>query len=110
MLVGAMRAASAILIGRIFAVVADFGSGKLDGPGAYAQVSSWCVILMLVGGAGVIVNFAFMFIWSIFSEVQVRNIRRRVFDALLTKDMAWFDRQEDGIPSLLVRIQTYCLS
>ncbi|KAI1646995.1 P-loop containing nucleoside triphosphate hydrolase protein [Daldinia loculata] len=106
LLVGAMRAASAILIGRIFAVVADFGSGKLDGPGAYAQVSSWCVILMLVGGAGVIVNFAFMFIWSIFSEVQVRNIRRRVFDALLTKDMAWFDRQEDGIPSLLVRIQT----
>ncbi|KAI0106799.1 P-loop containing nucleoside triphosphate hydrolase protein [Daldinia grandis] len=106
LLVGAMRAASAILIGRIFAVVADFGSGKLDGPGAYAQVSSWCVILMLVGGAGVIVNFAFMFIWSILSEVQVRNIRRRVFDALLTKDMAWFDRQEDGIPSLLVRTQT----
>ncbi|KAI1800344.1 P-loop containing nucleoside triphosphate hydrolase protein [Daldinia bambusicola] len=106
LLVGAMRAASAILIGRIFAVVADFGSGRLNGPGAYAQVSSWCVILTLVGGAAVIVNFAFMFLWSIFSEIQARNIRRRVFGALLNKDIGWFDRQEEGIPSLLVRIQT----
>ncbi|KAI1474182.1 P-loop containing nucleoside triphosphate hydrolase protein [Daldinia eschscholtzii] len=106
LLVGALRAASAILIGRIFAVVAEFGSGRLDGPGAYAQVSSWCVILTLVGGAAVIVNFAFMFLWSTSSEIQARNIRRRVFDALLTKDIGWFDRQEEGIPSLLVTIQT----
>ncbi|KAI1463271.1 P-loop containing nucleoside triphosphate hydrolase protein [Daldinia caldariorum] len=106
LLVGAMRAASAILIGRIFAVVADFGLGRLDGPGAYAEVSSWCVILTLVGGAAVIVNFAFMFLWSVFSEIQARNIRRGVFGALLTKDIGWFDRQEEGIPSLLVKIQT----
>ncbi|KAI8964683.1 P-loop containing nucleoside triphosphate hydrolase protein [Daldinia sp. FL1419] len=106
LLVGAMRAASSILIGKTFAVVAKFGSGELDGSAAYAQVSSWCVILSVVGGAGIIANFAFIFLWTVFSEVQVRSIRRKVFSVLLTKNMDWFDRQEDGIPSTLVKIQT----
>ncbi|KAL7620164.1 ATP-dependent permease [Parahypoxylon ruwenzoriense] len=106
LLSGALRTSLAILIGRIFAVIAEFGSGQLTGPDTLAQVSYWCVVLTLVGGAGWLVNFAFMFCWIVFSEIQARDIRQRLFGALLNKDMGWFDCQEDGIGSLLVRIQT----
>ncbi|KAI2467630.1 P-loop containing nucleoside triphosphate hydrolase protein [Annulohypoxylon bovei var. microspora] len=103
---GALRTSLAILIGKIFEVISEFGSGQLNGPETLAQVSSWCVILTLIGGAGWFVNFAFMFSWILFSELQAKNIRQRVFRAMLRKDMEWFDRQEDGVASLLVRMQT----
>ncbi|KAI1770312.1 P-loop containing nucleoside triphosphate hydrolase protein [Hypoxylon cercidicola] len=103
---GALRTSLSILIGKIFGVVADFGSGRLSGPDALAQISSWCTILTLAGGAGWLVNFTLTFSWSIFGELQVENIRRMTFCALLKKDMSWFDRQENGIASLLVTTQT----
>ncbi|XXH05295.1 hypothetical protein Hte_011720 [Hypoxylon texense] len=103
---GALRTSLSILMGKIFAVVADFGSGKLSGPDTLAQVSSWCAILTLTGGAGWLVNFAFTFSWTVFGELQARNIRRMTFYALLKKDMSWFDLQENGIASLLVTTQT----
>lgn len=106
LLSGALRTSLAILIGKIFEVISEFGSGQLTGPDTLAQVSSWCIILTLIGGVGWLVNFAFMFSWIAFSELQARNIRQRMFRALLKKDMEWFDGQEDGVASLLVRMQT----
>ncbi|KAI1206953.1 P-loop containing nucleoside triphosphate hydrolase protein [Annulohypoxylon truncatum] len=103
---GALRTSQAILIGKIFGVISEFGSGQLSGPDTLTQVSSWCVVLTVVGGAGWIVNFAFMFSWILFSELQAKNIRQRIFGAMLRKDMEWFDCREDGVASLLVRMQT----
>ncbi|OTA87178.1 hypothetical protein M434DRAFT_15587 [Hypoxylon sp. CO27-5] len=106
LLSGALRTSLAILIGKIFQVISEFGSGQLTGSDTLTQVSSWCLILTIIGGAGWLVNFAFMFSWIAFSELQARNIRQRMFRALLKKDMEWFDGQEDGVASLLVRMQT----
>ncbi|KAI0390783.1 P-loop containing nucleoside triphosphate hydrolase protein [Xylariaceae sp. FL0594] len=103
---GALKTSMSILFGRIFAVIAQYGSGKLSGADALAEVSSWCVLLVVVGVSGWLVNFAFMFSWVTFSEVQARNIRCEIFQGLLDKDMSWFDGQEDGIASVLVRTQT----
>ncbi|OTB02678.1 hypothetical protein M426DRAFT_13282 [Hypoxylon sp. CI-4A] len=106
LLSGALRTSLAILIGKIFEVISEFGSEKLSGPDTLAQVSSWCVILTLIGAAGWLVNFFFMFTWIVFSELQAKNIRRRIFRAMLKKEMEWFDLQENGVGALLVRIQT----
>ncbi|KAI0506658.1 P-loop containing nucleoside triphosphate hydrolase protein [Xylaria bambusicola] len=106
LLAGAFMTSMSILLGRIFAVITQFGSGHLTGAETAAQVSSWCVLLAVVGGAGFLVNFAFMFSWVAFSELQARNIRKRMFRGLLEKDMQWFDTQQDGVASLLIRIQT----
>ncbi|KAI0859689.1 P-loop containing nucleoside triphosphate hydrolase protein [Xylaria cubensis] len=103
---GALEASMSILLGRIFAVISEFGSGHLTGPETMAQVSSWCVLLAVVGGGGFLVNFAFLFSWVAFSELQARNIRSRIFRGLLKKDMKWFDTRPDGVASLLIRIQT----
>ncbi|KAI1314004.1 P-loop containing nucleoside triphosphate hydrolase protein [Xylaria venustula] len=105
-LAGAFMTSMSILLGRIFAVISRFGSGQLTGADTIAQISSWCVLLVVVGGGGFLVNFAFMFSWIAFSELQARNIRRRVFHGLLKKDMQWFDTQQDGVASLLTRVQT----
>ncbi|TGJ87588.1 hypothetical protein E0Z10_g1217 [Xylaria hypoxylon] len=103
---GAFMTSMSILLGRIFAVISQFGSGHLTGADTAAQISSWCVLLAVVGGAGFLVNFGFMFSWIAFSELQARNIRTRMFRGLLKKDMEWFDAHQDGIASLLVRLQT----
>ncbi|KAI0544805.1 P-loop containing nucleoside triphosphate hydrolase protein [Xylaria curta] len=103
---GALEASMSILLGKIFAVISEFGSGHLTGPETMAQVSSWCVLLAVVGGGGFLVNFSFLFSWVAFSELQARNIRSRIFRGLLKKDMKWFDTRPDGVASLLIRIQT----
>ncbi|KAI1333932.1 P-loop containing nucleoside triphosphate hydrolase protein [Xylariaceae sp. FL0016] len=103
---GALKTSMAILLGKVFSVISAFGSGSLSGSDTLAQVSSWCVLLAVVGGSGWLINFAFMFSWVAFSELQARRIRQTIFRGLLRKDMEWFDRQEDGVGSLLIRVQT----
>lgn len=109
LLSGALEASMTILLGKIFAVISEFGSGHLTGAETMAQISSWCVLLSVVGGGGFLVNFGFLFSWIAFSESQARNIRSRIFRGLLKKDMDWFDTRPDGVASLLIRIQTYSL-
>lgn len=106
-LVGALTTTQSILLGRIFAVISQFGSGHLTGAETIAQISSWCVLLAVVGGAAFIINFGFICSWVAFGELQGRNIRSEIFRGLLKKEMEWFDTRPDGIASLLVRTQTY---
>ncbi|RYP11692.1 hypothetical protein DL767_011013 [Monosporascus sp. MG133] len=106
LVVGGLKTALAIILGKVFVAIADFGSGAVAGPETLSRTSLWCLVLAVSGGAGWLANFAFMFAWSTFGEQQARGIRVRMFSVLLGKDMAWFDCQEDGIASLLVRMQT----
>ncbi|KAI0102657.1 P-loop containing nucleoside triphosphate hydrolase protein [Nemania sp. FL0031] len=105
-LTGALSTAMSLLLGRIFAVISQFGSGHLTGSDTIAQVSSWCVLLTVIGGAALLVNFMFLCSWIAFGELQARNVRSSMFRGLLKKEVAWFDTRQDGIPSLLVRMQT----
>jgi ATP-binding cassette subfamily B (MDR/TAP) protein 1 len=41
-----------------------------------------------------------------FGELQARTARREIFDSMLEKEMEWYDSREDGIGSLLIRLQT----
>ncbi|RYP09329.1 hypothetical protein DL764_001376 [Monosporascus ibericus] len=106
LVVSGLKTALAIILGKIFVAIADFGSGAVAGPETLSRISLWCLVLAVSGGAGWLANFAFMFAWSTFGEQQARSIRVRMFSVLLAKDMAWFDCQGDGIGSLLVRMQT----
>ncbi|RYP93256.1 hypothetical protein DL770_000631 [Monosporascus sp. CRB-9-2] len=106
LVVGGLKTGLAIILGKVFVAIAEFGSGAVAGPETLSHISLWCLVLAASGGAGWLANFAFMFAWSTFGEQQARSIRVRMFSVLLGKDMAWFDCQEDGIASLLVRMQT----
>ncbi|KAI0204360.1 P-loop containing nucleoside triphosphate hydrolase protein [Astrocystis sublimbata] len=103
---GALQASLSIMLGKVFAAISEFGAGRLEGEETMAQVSSWCALLAVMGGASFLVNFALMFLWVVLGETQVRSIRSRIFRDLLQKDMGWFDTRPDGLASLLIRIQT----
>lgn len=103
---GALKTALAVVLGKIFEAVSAYGNGDLTAEDALFQVSTWSLVLCAMGGGAMISNAAFMAFWTIFGELQAKSARDTVFSALLRKDMAWYDAQDDGAASLLIRIET----
>lgn len=96
----------AILLGQTFDVMTKYASGLSSAEETKRGVAKWCFVLFGVGGANWIANMAFLALWIAFGELQANSARREGFATLLWKDMSWFDSQEQGVSSLLVRIQT----
>jgi ATP-binding cassette subfamily B (MDR/TAP) protein 1 len=63
--------------------------------------------LILTGIASVnwMANSIYFFFFLTFGELQARSARNRIFDALMSKDMAWYDTRETGTAALLPAIQ-----
>lgn len=101
-----IRTFQAVVYGRIFGIMAAFGAGRMDGPDALRSVSTWSLVLTGMGIGTWISNTLFMSMWIVFGEAQARSVRREIFESLLSKDMAWYDGQTGGTPSLLTRIET----
>ncbi|KAM0344102.1 hypothetical protein ACHAPU_007823 [Fusarium lateritium] len=95
-----------VILGKIFDIIAGFGNGSLDGDQALAQISDWALVLLGLGIGNWIASTAFLALWVIYGELQASSVRHDIFTSLLSKDMAWFDSQSEGISSLLIRIQT----
>ena len=102
-----LKTVLAVFLGEIFDVIAGFGSGAKNGSDTVREVTQWCLVLLGIGGGNWLSNMAFLTLWIVFGELQAHSARHDIFDTLLWKEMAWFDAQEHGISSLLVRIQTY---
>ncbi|CAM1508557.1 Fc.00g054050.m01.CDS01 [Cosmosporella sp. VM-42] len=96
----------AVVLGRIFDVIVGFGNGTLDGHDTLARISTWSLVLVGLGAGSWLASTAFLSLWIIFGELQASSVREEMFTSLLSKNMAWFDSQTEGISSLLVRIQT----
>lgn len=96
----------AVLLGKTFDVITNYAIGVASDEETKQGVAKWCFVLFGVGGANWIANMAFLALWIAFGELQAHSARRDVFDTLLWKEMSWFDCQEQGVSSLLVRIQT----
>lgn len=102
----ALKTTLAVILGRIFDLVAGFGSGANDGGFTLREVSKWCLIITGLGIGQWLSNTLFLSFWTFFGELQAESVRRVMFTRLLAKDMAWFDTLEQGVSSLLVRVQT----
>ncbi|KAF7543873.1 hypothetical protein G7Z17_g10391 [Cylindrodendrum hubeiense] len=96
----------AIILGKVFDIIASFGNGSLGGNEALSNISRWSLILLGLGMGYWLANSAFLALWVAFGELQADSVRRDLFENLLSRDMTWFDSQSEGISSLLVRIQT----
>ncbi|KPM44588.1 hypothetical protein AK830_g1917 [Neonectria ditissima] len=96
----------AIILGKVFDIIAGFGNGTLGGSEAVSEISKWSLILLGLGIGYWLANSAFLALWVVFGELQAESVRRDIFENLLSRDMAWFDSQSEGISSLLIRIQT----
>lgn len=96
----------AVILGKVFDVIADFGNGTADGPDTLSQISKWCLVLAGLGLGNWLASTAFLSFWIIFGELQASSVRHELFQNLLSKEISWFDTQTEGLSSLLVRIQT----
>jgi ATP-binding cassette subfamily B (MDR/TAP) protein 1 len=105
-LAGLMKPVSSIFFGRIFSVLSKFGGGSLEANVAMHDISKWCLALTALGVSAWLAEFMFLFSWIIFGESQAKAARNKMFATLLAKDQRWYDLRDDGVGSLLVRIQT----
>jgi ATP-binding cassette subfamily B (MDR/TAP) protein 1 len=62
--------------------------------------------LTALGVAAWILEGILLSSWMVFGELQAQSARRKMFTGMLDKEMEWYDLREDGIGSLLIRIQT----
>lgn len=102
----ALKTTLSIVLGQVFDIVADFGGGKRVGDETVSDISKWCAVLLGLGLGNWLASTVFLGLWIIFGELQANAARRDIFKALLSRELAWFDVLEQGISSLLVRIET----
>ncbi|KAH6609033.1 hypothetical protein Trco_002379 [Trichoderma cornu-damae] len=102
----AVKSVYSVILGKIFDVVSDFGAGHRSSTETLHRISHWGLILLGLGIANWLVSAAFLSLWIVFGELQANSARQDIFDSLLSNKMSWFDSLDQGISSLLVRIQT----
>ena len=102
----ALKTVFAVVLGEVLDVVGDYSVGERSSTSTLSSISRWSTILIALGLGNWMANSAFLALWIAFGELQATSIRQEIFNGLLSKDMAWFDSQEQGVSSLLVRIQT----
>ncbi|CAK7218354.1 ATP-dependent permease [Sporothrix bragantina] len=105
--VAAAKTAYALVLGEIFQVITDYGSGTLLAHDTLHQVGRWCLWLTVLGVAMAVFSALLMGLWIVHGETRARTVRRRLFKALLSKEMAWFDtRRGGGMASLMTEQYT----
>ncbi|KAH6672406.1 ABC transporter-like protein [Halenospora varia] len=97
---------AAIFYGRIFSDMAKFGAGNATGAETLKSISLWCITLTAIGAATWLVQGIALLAEMIFGELQAKNVRKKMFEGMVDKEMEWYDLRKDGIASLLTRIQT----
>jgi ATP-binding cassette subfamily B (MDR/TAP) protein 1 len=101
----------AVIYGLVFRDYTDYSAGKLDSNALRSSVTRYCLILTGIASVNWMANsiyfffFFFFFFFLTFGELQARSARNRIFDALMSKDMAWYDTRETGTAALLPAIQ-----
>lgn len=96
----------AIFFGKIFSIFTKVGLGNSSGHEALVAISKWCIALASLGGAAWLIEGTFLSSWMVFGELQAKSVREQMFVGMLDKEMEWYDLRQDGIGSLLIRIQT----
>ena len=95
----------AVIYGLIFRDYTSYGAGAFDGSALRSKVARYCLILTGVATLNWVANSFYFFFFLTFGELQVRSARNKIFDALLRKDMAWYDTRVKGIAAFLPGIQ-----
>ncbi|KAK1574142.1 ABC transporter type 1, transmembrane domain-containing protein [Colletotrichum navitas] len=90
----------------MFQVVSDYGAGLSITPDTILQTSRLGITICCLALGVFVGNTILLKSRVVFGELQAKDARERIFGKLLARDMSWYDKQADGIPSLLVRIET----
>ena len=104
---GIVIPATSIVLGMVFNSFAEFGGGRIGGAELMTKMSTLCMALTLLGGAGWELSGGSFSLWLAFGELQAKNVRETVFDRMMERDMEWYDLQKNGLGGLLPQVQRY---
>ncbi|KAF1949133.1 hypothetical protein CC80DRAFT_581734 [Byssothecium circinans] len=99
--------AIAIVFGSLFRQFTDYGAGKTTASEFLHNVGKWCTYLAAFGGLSWLSNSIYFISFLIFGELQAHSARDMIFNAMLQKDMAWYDTRNTGIAALLPSVQMH---
>lgn len=102
---GVIIPALSIILGKMFDIFTKYGANELNGSELVRKVSIYGLVLVGLGSASGVLNAGYFMAWLAFGELQARNVRDRLFDAMLEKDMEWYDMRNAGIDTLISRLQ-----
>ena len=102
---GVIIPALAVFLGKIFDLFTNFGAGKIGGSNLVGRVSTYGIALSGLGCASGFLNATYYGFWLTFGELQAKSAREKLFDAMLEKDMEWYDMRKSGIDTLISRLQ-----
>ena len=103
---GIVIPALAIFLGKIFDTFSDFGAGTISGSDLTRQTSLNALYLLGLGTASWLLNGSYFMFWLLFGELQAKNVREKLFDGMLQKDMEWYDTRKSGVSAMVPRLQT----
>lgn len=106
LLVATGRTAYAVLLGKVFEVVAQWGAGSLDPEDFQSQITQWSIYFVLLGAAMWLVCSIDIALWVVTGELRARTARETLFSSLLGRSTAWYDLRMDGMASLMVGVHT----
>ncbi|KAH7126990.1 P-loop containing nucleoside triphosphate hydrolase protein [Dendryphion nanum] len=104
-IVGLVFPALAIIYGLIFQQFAKFGSGQTNGAELLSSVSKYCLYLTAVTTGGWLASSLWFMAQVTFGELQAKGARNSVFNALLNKNIEWYDTRENGTAAVLSAVQ-----
>ncbi|KAF1941570.1 multidrug resistance protein 2 [Clathrospora elynae] len=97
----------AVVYGLIFREYTDYGAGKTDSNKLMSNINKHCIILTGIATVTWIANSVNFFFFLTFGELQARSARQRMFNALIQKDMTWYDIRETGVAAFLPTVQSH---
>jgi hypothetical protein len=101
---GATIPVNAYLLGLIFGSFTNFTGGQIDVAIFRHQMIKYNSYIVVNGSASWFFNFLAYSFWHTFGDLQARSARERLFNALLLKPAAWFDKRTEGIATLTTRL------
>jgi ATP-binding cassette subfamily B (MDR/TAP) protein 1 len=103
---GATISARAYFLGKLFGTFTDYNDGTLTRDEFGQQVKTYNLYVAALATGCWLSNSLALFLWHWFADLQAQTARSRIFKALLTRDIEWFDKRENGISALTLRLLT----
>ncbi|KAK4141345.1 P-loop containing nucleoside triphosphate hydrolase protein [Dichotomopilus funicola] len=110
-LVAAGRTAYAVFLGKFFQVVTSFGAGTLSSDEFLGEIGQWSVWMCVLGVGMWVASTVDVMCWVTGGEMRAREVRERVFAAVLGMRMGCLEGREEGVGGLAagVAAQTHDL-
>ncbi|KAI5289646.1 hypothetical protein KEM54_003504, partial [Ascosphaera aggregata] len=102
---GGVQPIAGYFVGKIFGAISGYDDGG-DHAKMRETVQLNCICLCGLALISWALQILVTAAWMISGQLESRRLRQQVFDALLNKDIAWFDMKEGGVQAVLVRLQT----